>query len=658
MGKPREKRKKTQRPAAAAEAGQPRRGWPRRLLAWAFKASLKWGTVAAVWAVIGFLGLAAWYGTDLPDVDQAFDATRRPTVTLVAVDGTPLLTVGDVYGVAARLAALPPALPKAVLATEDRRFYRHVGLDPIGLARAMVANLRAGRIVQGGSTITQQVAKNLFLTPERTLKRKIQEVMLALWLEHRFTKDQILTIYLNRVYLGHGTYGVDAAARKYFGRPATALTTFEAATLAGLLKAPSRLNPLANPDGAKARAGQVLNNMVAAGYLTPADAERAKAGARPTAPVEAAGAGRHFADWVIEQVGDFVNPGDRDLVVFTTLDPRLQRAASARVAATLKNRGRRDGIAEAALLAVTPWGAVRAMVGGRSYAESQFNRATQARRQPGSAFKPFVYLAGLEAGLGPDTEVVDEPVSFGAWSPHNFSGRYEGAMRLEDALARSVNTVAVRVAEKAGRRNVIRVARRLGFSGDMRPTPALALGAEEVTLLELTQAYAAFANGGAGVWAYGIEEIRDKQGRALYRRRGSGPGRVIDAADAAAMNRMLARVIEQGTGRAAAIGRPAAGKTGTSQNFRDAWFIGFTADLVTGVWMGNDDDRPTKGVTGGGAPARLWRDFMAAAHQGVPARPLPGLEREIPAAAPAARAPVDNPGFWGNFFGNVSGKPG
>jgi len=639
-----------------AAAGRPgRRPWPFRALAWAVGKSLKWGAVAAVWAVIGFLGLAAWYGTELPDVDQAFNATRRPTVTLLAADGSELATVGDVYGARVSPADLPPALVKAVLATEDRRFYDHFGLDVIGLVRAMVANLRAGRIVQGGSTITQQVAKNLFLTPERTAKRKVQELLLALWLEHRFGKDQILAIYLNRVYFGNGAYGVDAAARKYFGRPAAALSIYEAAMLAGLLKAPSRYNPVSDPGRADARTRQVLANMVAADYLTPAEAAAARPVRRAKAPASAPAGGRHFADWVVEQVSDYVNPGDRDLVVVTTLDRRLQRLAEARVEAALARRGAGADIAEAALVAMAPAGAVRVMVGGRSYAASQFNRATQARRQPGSAFKPVVYLAGLEAGLTPATEMVDEPVMIGGWIPRNFSGRHDGAMALSEALARSVNTVAVQVGERAGWRRVIEVARRLGLAGEFPATPSLALGAGEVTLLELTSAYAAFANAGGGVWAYGIEEIRDRASRVLYRRQGSGPGRVVAVADVAAINRMLATAIESGTGRAAAIDRPAAGKTGTSQSFRDAWFVGYSADLVAGVWMGNDDERPMKAVTGGGAPAMLWRDFMLTAHAGLPARPLPGLDGG-PRFAPPATA--GKPGFWGRLFGNGSGQPG
>ncbi len=579
----------------------------------------------AVWGIVCLGAMVAWYAYDLPDVDRALAATRRPTVTIVAADGSVLARLGDLYGMPVRLDDLPPALSQAVLATEDRRFYSHFGLDVIGLARAALANARAGAIVQGGSTITQQVAKNLFLTPERTLKRKVQELLLALWLEYRFAKKQIFTVYLNRVYLGAGAFGVEAAARRYFAKSARHLSIYEAAMLAGLLKAPSRDNPRANPDGAAKRAAQVLANMVAAGYLSPAQARAAKARKVRLAGPAKGRMGRHFADWVLEQVSSYVSPGDRDITVTTTLDTRLQRLAEARVGSLLRGAGRAAGISEAALVAMAPDGAVRAMVGGRDYGGSQFNRATQALRQPGSAFKPFVVLAGLEAGLAPESRFTDAPVVVGNWRPRNFNGVHRGPVTLAQALAQSINTVAVMVAERAGRDRVIGVARRLGVTARLKPTPSLALGAAEVSLIELTGAYAPFANGGIGIWAYGIEAIRDAGGRVLYKRAGSGPGRVVKPAHVAAMNAMLSAAITSGTGRAAQMSRPVAGKTGTSQNFRDAWFVGYSAQLVTGVWMGNDDGRPMRKVTGGGLPARLWREFMSAAHEGIPARPLPGL---------------------------------
>jgi penicillin-binding protein 1A len=579
---------------------------------------------------------------------------------VVAADGAALATFGGLYGEPVRVAGLPPYLPQAVLAVEDRRFYGHFGIDPLGLARAAIANVRAGHIVQGGSTITQQLAKNLFLTPERTLKRKIQETLLAFWLERKFAKDQILSIYLNRVYLGAGAYGVDAAATKYFGKPASRVSLYEAALLAGLLKAPSRYAPTQAADLARARARLVLASMVKAGYITEAQAEEARANPARFAPRPGAEGGRYFADWIIDQLSGFVGHVDEDLVVSTTLDPRLQRIAEAEVEAMLSGPGKAANVGQAALVVLSPSGAVRAMVGGRNYGASQFNRATQALRQPGSAFKLFVYLAALERGLGPATRTADAPLQVSGWTPRNYDGKYLGQMSLGQALALSRNTVAVRVAEKVGRNRVVAVARRLGITTELEARPSLALGAAEVTLIELTAAYAALANKGAGVWAHGIKEVRDRQGRILYRRRGSGPGRVIAPDDVAAMTGMLVRVIAEGTGKAAALGRPAAGKTGTSQDFRDAWFVGYTADLVAGVWLGNDDETPMKKVTGGGLPAKLWRAVMAEAHEGRPARPLPAGP-----AGPRAPAPPEqvlaregagrptSPGFWDELLNRL-----
>ncbi len=492
------------------------------------------------------------------------------------------------------------------------------------------------------------MAKNLFLTPERSLKRKIQEVLLALWLENHLSKDQILTVYLNRVYLGAGTYGVDAASRKYFGHPARDLSTYEAAMLAGLLKAPSRFNPATDPDKARERAELVLDNMVRTGFLNVQDAKLARS--RPNRVVATnGGASRYFVDWLLERVSGYVPAGDRDLVVITTLDPVLQRRAESEIRAALDGPGRKSKVEQAALVAMAPDGAVRAMVGGRDYGRSQFNRATQALRQPGSAFKPLVYLAGLLAGLTPESRLPDAPVTVDGWTPRNFDGRYRGEVSLGQAMAESLNTVAVRVAEKAGYAKVVDVARRLGVTADLDATPSLALGTGEVTLLELTGAYAVFANGGRGVWPYGISEIRDGEGRVLYRRTGSGPGRVVAPKYVTAMNRMLMQVTEDGTGKSADLDRPNAGKTGTSQNFRDAWFVGYTADLVTGIWMGNDDGSPTGKVTGGGLPAKTWHAYMAAAHTGVAVRSLPETD---------LRVTPPQEGFWGRLMATLNGADG
>jgi penicillin-binding protein 1A len=599
---------------------------PRRLL----RRVAGLGLLLFLWGSIIGGGLLAYFAMTLPDTGQLTVAERRPSVTILAADGSQIASFGDLFGQPLTLKQMSPFLPKAVIATEDRRFYSHFGIDPIGLARAAVSDLRAGHVVQGGSTITQQLAKILFLTPERSLARKIRETLLALWLEHRFAKDQILEIYLNRVYLGAGTYGVDAAAHRYFGKSAAKLNLYESAVVAGLLKAPTRFSPARDGAAAASRAAQVLDNMVETGVITAGDAAGArKEGAALTA-ISRPGS-RYFADWVADQLRDFAGTADRDLAIRTTLDPRLQAAAEMAVGDVLAHSGAQAAVSEGALVALAPDGAVRAMVGGRDYGRSQFNRATQAQRQPGSAFKPFVYLAGLEAGLRPDDRFVDMPIRVGNWQPHNYLNRYQGPMTLAEGLAQSVNTIAVQVAERAGVGHVIATANRLGIASGLARDASIALGTGEVNLLELVSAYTPFANGGTGVLAYGISEIRDTGGSIVYRREGSGPGPVVAPELVGLMNEMLAGVIAHGTGKSAALPRPAAGKTGTTQDYRDAWFIGYTADLVAGVWLGNDDDTPMNKVTGGSLPASAWRTFMLAATRDMPVRPLPS-----PAAGAAA----------------------
>jgi penicillin-binding protein 1A len=624
---------------------------------WPF--AFKWGLTFCLWGIAGGLFLIAWYAHDLPNVEQALSPVRRPSITVLAADGSEIRTFGESYRGPIRLDEMPKALPAAVLATEDRRFYDHFGVDVIGLARALLTDIRAGRIVQGGSTISQQAAKNLFLSPERSLKRKIQEFMLAVWLEHRFTKDQILTIYLNRVYLGAGTYGVEAASWRYFDKSARDLNTYESAMLAGLLKAPSRYSPASNPDLATQRTLQVLDNMVDAGYLTEAQSETAKrqrqVAMRGVEPLHFA---RHFTDWVVDNLPGYVPVGSQDLVVTTTLDKRLQRVAEDQVDAVMDANSARAGASEAAMVTLSPDGAVQAMVGGRDYARSQFNRATQAKRQPGSSFKLFVYLAAMEQGFTPQSRVVDAPVQIDGWSPGNFDGKFHGEVSLLDAFSESLNTAAVRVAQRVGPDKVVAVAQRFGITSQLLPSPSLALGTSEVDLLEMTAAYGAFANGGLGVWPYAIKEIRDRQGNLLYQRQGSGPGRVVDPVVYQEMTDMMSEVMLHGTGKSARLDRPSAGKTGTSQNFRDAWFIGYTADYVTGVWMGNDDNAPMRRVSGGSLPANLWKRFMVAAEQGQPIRQLPGAAPE--GVVPGLVASQDNPsgeGFWARFLAPILGSP-
>jgi penicillin-binding protein 1A len=618
---------------------------------------VRWGLLLSLWGVIVGAGTVAWFALTLPPTNDLQTAERRPSVTLLGADGGLIATYGDLFGDALRLKDMPAYLPQAVIATEDRRFYRHNGLDPIGLARAVYVNLRAGHVVQGGSTITQQLAKNLFLTPERTLKRKIQEALLALWLEHKFSKEQLLEIYLNRVYLGAGTYGVDAAAHRYFDKSARQVSLYEAATIAGLLKAPTRFSPARDREQAEKRTTQVLGLMVANGYLSLAQAETAgKQKAQLAVAGRARPGNRYFADWIYEQTGSFVSADGRDLVVTTTLDSKLQAAAEQAVAATLDKEGETAAVEQAALVALLPDGAVRAMVGGRDYGQSQFNRATQALRQPGSAFKPFVYLAALEEGMTPEDRFVDGPIRIGNWQPHNYENRYRGEMTASDALAESINTVAAQVLQRAGVDNVINAAHRLGITSDLAREPSLALGTSEVTLLDLTTAYCAFASGGRGALPYGIVQIADKDGSVLYKRAGDGGGRIIAPEFVSAMNTMLAGVIARGTGRAATLDRPAAGKTGTTQDFRDAWFVGYTADLVTGVWLGNDDNSVMNKVTGGSLPAKTWRAFMTVAMQGVPVRALPAPAPPPTAATQVASSKSPSRGWLGGLLHDIFGS--
>jgi len=610
-----------------------------------------WSLVLGIWALLVAGAIVVYYAYDLPEVDQVADASRKPSVTLLASDGSVLASYGHLYGETVQLGELPPVLPRAVMAVEDRRFYDHPGVDPFGLARAMWANLQAGAIVQGGSTITQQLAKNLFLSPAQTVKRKVQELVLAVWLEHKFTKNEILSLYLNRVYLGAGTYGVDAAARRFFGKPATEVNVYEAALLAGLLKAPSRYNPAADPEAAHRRATVVLQDMVAAGYISSAEAKQA-ARSRSTTGQGVATRGRYFADWVLGEVRSYVGYHAKDLRVHTTLDPRLQRIASETVRTRLQAVGADKQVGQAALVTMTPDGAVRAMVGGRSYAQTQFNRAVQAERQPGSAFKPFVYLAGIEAGLTPDHKFQDQPIEIDGWSPANYGEKYYGEVTLREAFARSLNSVAVQVLTRVGPKTVAKTAQRLGISSDLKTHPSLALGTSEVNLLDLTGAYAVFANRGHNVFPHGIERIVDSDGSVLYRRDSGRAQQIVAPRALGRMTDLLRANVAWGTGQAAEPGRPTAGKTGTSQDFRDAWFVGFTAELVTGVWTGNDDSRPMAGVTGGELPAQIWREVTVRALDGEPARPLPGLEVQVARDEPARQ---EDEGLVGRILRSLGG---
>ncbi|MGF1545651.1 MAG: transglycosylase domain-containing protein [Parvularculaceae bacterium] len=560
----------------------------------------------------------AFLFTGLPSTDEIWRVDRAPQAILVARDGSPLPTRGRSQGAPVRLAELPAHAPAAVLAIEDRNFHRHIGVNPVSMARALLVNLRHGEVRQGGSTITQQLAKNLFLSSDRSYARKIRELLLAFWLEAKFTKDEILTLYLNRVYFGAGAYGLSAASWRYFDKPATDLTLGEAAILAGLLKAPTRLAPTRDPESAGARGAQVIDAMEAAGFIDAAGAAAARAeGVRlRAAPANLA---PHFVDAALVEARRRA-PFIGRVRIETTLDPALQAALvdGARAGLAIAARGPGfDPQAEVALVLIDGSGAVRGLVGGRDYARSQFNRATDARRQPGAAFKPFVYLAAIEAGMKPRSRVDDAPIAVGAWRPSNYGGRYLGETRLEDALAQSLNAATVRLQERVGRAAVRRAARRMGLESPLSPGAALALGVDVVTPLELAAAYAPLVNGGYRVRLRLVSRVIVDDVEA-FAAPTSVEGLAAKPRDLARLDAMLARVVTDGTGRRADVpGARVAGKTGTTQDSRDAWFVGYAGGHALAVWIGRDDDAPMRdpvngrAVVGGGAPAIVWREAMA-----------------------------------------------
>jgi penicillin-binding protein 1A len=583
-------------------------------------------TIALIALVIvgGFL----YFVARLPDPVLLTLDDRPPNLTILASDGTVLAERGLRRGYV-RLDRLPPYLPRAVIATEDRRFYNHLGVDPIGLVRAGVRNLAAGSVVQGGSTITQQLAKNLFLSPDRTFARKLEEAMYAIWLERRFTKDEILELYLNRVYFGGGTYGVEAAARRYFGRSARSVTLTQAALLAGLLKAPSRYAPTRSVELATTRVDIVLDNMVEAGFLSSAEAQAASEQPLRLRTFSDETGYPYAVDWVAETLPDVVGNTEGDLVVETTIDANLQRAAQLTLRQTLDVEGKDLDVSEGAVVVLDTSGGIKALIGGRSYRQSPFDRAVKALRQPGSAFKPFVYLTALESGYTPDSVADDAPVAVDGWAPKNHTGTYRGAVTLRDSFAQSINTVAVKLADDVGRGNVISTARRLGIHSELHDRPSLALGTAEVTPLELVAAYVPFANGGEGIAPHIIARVRNGDGKLLYEYKGAKLGRVVDQSYVAEMNDMMNATLVSGTGRQAALpDQIAGGKTGTSQSSRDAWFVGYTAHYVGGVWVGNDDGSKMHNVTGGTLPAHIWHDIMVYAHEGKQPLALPGTRSQ------------------------------
>jgi penicillin-binding protein 1A len=615
-----------------------------------------WGFFLALWGAVAVAGIVGYFAMKLPPIDQLAVPKRPPNVAIMASDGTLIANRGEMGGSAVPIGELPPYVGKAFVSIEDRRFYSHFGIDPVGLGRAILRNIARGRAEQGASTLTQQLAKNIFLTQERTFSRKVQEALLSLWLERNYTKDQILELYMNRVYFGSGAYGIEAASQKYFGKSARALALGEAAVLAGLVQSPSRLAPNRNPEGAAERAALVLAKMVEYGAVTPEMAKLAKTNTAEAKKRSRPGAGNYVADWIMDVLDDFIGAIENDITVKTTIDPKMQGLAEKAILTAFEPKRLKQNVEQVALVAMSPDGAVRAMVGGRDYAESQFNRAVAAKRQPGSAFKPFVYLAALEKGLTPDTVREDAPINIRGWKPENYSHEYFGNVTLTQALSMSLNTVAVKLNVEVGPKVVARTAQRLGIHSPLKANESLALGTSEVSPMEMATAYATFANGGTGVIPHAILEVKGTDGKVIYRRQAQNLGQVVDPRVIGMLNRMMRETLVTGTARRSDIpGYTPAGKTGTTQDHKDAWFAGYTADLVATVWVGNDDGEPMKKVTGSGLPAEVWAEFMRNAQKGLPSRPLPGVQEpgglisilnaSAPAPPPAPRT-VDQPGAW------------
>lgn len=597
---------------------------------------LRWGWKRIVLAFLAlFMLIVAWLAITAP-LSKSLQPIAAPSMTLVSAEGDPIARRGADIREPVKIADLPRHVPAAFIAIEDKRFHDHLGVSVRGIARAAWRNLGAGGVREGGSTITQQLAKISFLTADRTAARKAQEVLIAFWLEAWLTKEEILERYLSNVYLGDNTYGLRAASWHYFSVPPEKLSVPQAAMLAGMVKAPSRLAPTRNYKLARERGRVVIASMIDQGYITQREARRLKPARLRVERTKVVPTGTYFADWVLPMARARGEIGYGDQQVETTLETRLQTLALQTV--------RRAGLgrAQVALVAMRPDGRVVAMVGGRDYAKSPFNRATQARRQPGSAFKLFVYLAALRAGMTPESPIADTPLRVDDWQPRNYGDRYRGTLKLRDAFALSSNVAAVRLSERVGRRNVIRAARDLGVRSPLNDNPSLALGTSGVTLLELTSAYAAVAAGEYPVRPKGLEdEEKPWWQRAWRRATGTSSDPAFDE-----LREMLGAVVAQGTGRAAALQVPAFGKTGTTQDSRDALFIGFAQDLVVGVWVGNDDNSPLAGqIAGGGLPARIWRDFMTKAVGSAPAQNL----------APPLAVPVSTEGINGSLTVPIEG---
>src|SRR5687767_506741 len=584
--------------------------------------ALKWVGAITLLGLVSLVVAVAVAMASLPDYQQL---SRRSDlgqmVRVRAADGTLLVSLGPSFGRWLAYDEIPPTMRSAMIAVEDKRFRGHIGIDPIGVARSFKVRFETGSWRQGGSTITQQLARNIFLTNSRTFGRKVKEAVLALALERKFSKDQILELYLNRVYFGGGAYGIDAASRTFFGHGAERLSLGEAAIIAGLVKAPSNYSPTADVEAARGRAGVVLNSMVENGFLPSAAAVSVDPAEIKVQPAAKQNSVRYFTDWALPQLDTLIDETSEPIDVWTTLDPGMQSAANRAV------NGYTPPGAQGALVAIDRDGAVRAMIGGRDYVDSIYNRATQAERQPGSAFKLFVYLAALESGMKPTDTIVDEPITIDGWSPRNATRTHQGPVTLREAFARSINTVSAKIGAELGFSTIADMARRFGISGSISTYPSMVLGTSDVRLIDMTRAFASVANRGTSVMPYAIRKVSTADGRLLYRHEIQEERVLVAPWVAAGMTDLLQAAVLTGTGRAAQIGRPVAGKTGTTSSNKDGWFIGFSSGLTTGVWMGRDDARRVGGLQGGTAPARAFHDFMAVA---VAKRPVEPFETQVP----------------------------
>ena len=598
--------------------------------------------VAALAAAVSLFGHASFQAPELPRLPEI---KRDPQITYLDRSGAVLGVRGGRYAAPVNLAQLPGYVPAAFIAIEDRRFYEHDGVDPLGIARALVADAVKGRMAQGASTITQQLARNLFLNNDQNLERKATEALYAIQLERTYSKQQILGLYLSRANFGKGAWGLEAAAERYFDKPARALTIREAATLAAIMKSPTHYNPADNPEKSAERTRLVLDAMVETNAITPAQRAKALAETPKVWKASASAPAQYFLDWIDGETHKLIGNPRQDLVVETTLDSPSEEAAAA-TAKVVTARYAKQKVEQAAVVTLDAQGRVRAMIGGVDYDKSPFNRAVDAHRQAGSSWKPFVYLTAMETGLTPDTVRVDEPITIDNWSPNNIEGEgFSGPVTLQKALAQSINTVAARVADEVGRPNVAATAKRLGIDTPISTDPAMALGTSLVEPIQMAQAYAAFADGGQKVQAYGVERIRGANGQVLFQKRLAPPAQVIANPALDELTGMMRTVLTEGTGRRAAIpGYDLAGKTGTTSDYKDAWFCGFTGGLTTVVWMGRDNNQPMRRITGGLAPAEFWHDYMRVVLKKLPSAPIPAGPAIL--AAPAA-IPVSAPGTPG-----------